>query len=356
MTLSDSAPPSKRGRKRRVGAQQCLLVALWTYLAIAYGGDIAAAENAPQPLVLEATIPLEKVSGRIDHMAIDVARRRLWVAELGNNAVDVVDVAEHKALHRIEGLSEPQGIGFSSATDTIVVANGGDGSLAFYGAGDFAPAGRINLGDDADNVRIDGQSGHAIVGYGQGALAIVDLASKLKLSEVPLVAHPEGFQLSADGARAFVNVPDARQVAVVDIHAGKQTATWALTKLRSNFPMAMNSNGTTLALVFRRPSHLVLLNIADGSTGAEIETCGDADDVFFDAKRNRVYVSCGQGYVDVFDQGNGGLQSVNRLETISGARTALFVPELDRLFVAAPGGLIKGSAKILVYRPEKIGD
>ena len=69
------------------------------------------------------------VSGRIDHMAVDLRRGRLFVAELGNNTVDVVDLAAGRAVHRISGLREPQGIGYAPAADVIAVANAGDGSV-----------------------------------------------------------------------------------------------------------------------------------------------------------------------------------------------------------------------------------
>jgi hypothetical protein len=84
---------------------------------------------------------------------------------------------------------------------------------------------------------------------------------------------------------------------------------------------------------------------------AQAESCSDADDVFFDAARHLLYVSCGAGAVDVFRLAPT-LERVARVETRSGARTSLFVPELDRLFVAARAGLLGGAASILVLRPQ----
>ena len=103
-------------------------------------------------------------------------------------------------------------------------------------------------------------------------------------------------------------------------------------------------------IVFRGPPLLVLFDAATGADRASIGTCGDADDVFFDERRQRIYVSCGEGMVDVLAPSGGKLQRVAQMPTSSGARTSLFVPELDRLYVAArasPGG----EARILVYRP-----
>jgi hypothetical protein len=88
----------------------------------------------------------------------------------------------------------------------------------------------------------------------------------------------------------------------------------------------------------------------DGHVVAQAETCGDADDVFVDRKRRRVYVSCGQGIVDVLELVEAGYCRLARVPTVSGARTSLFVPELDRLFVAVRAGSNEPAA-IWVFRP-----
>lgn len=311
-----------------------------------------AAQSAP-PLVLERTIPLAGVAGRIDHLAIDLGRKRLFVAELGNDTVDVIDLTTGTATHRIDGLREPQGLGYSPKADVLAVASAGDGSVRLFRGADFSPAGTINLGEDADNVRLDAATGRLVVGYGSGGLAVIDLASRSVVSRVKLTAHPEGFQLNDVGRRAFVNVPDARQIAVLDMAAGKQVATWRVPNLGSNFPMALDDTGAVVAVVFRNPPRLVLLDAKSGAVAASLDTCDDADDVFFDPRRHRIYVSCGAGVVDVMQRKPRDYRRLARVETASGARTSLFVPALDRLFVAARAGFFgRGSdAAILVFRP-----
>jgi hypothetical protein len=106
-----------------------------------------SADAADPPLSLERTIPLHGVNGRIDHMAFDPGRKRLIVAELGNNTVDVIDVVSGTLVHRITGLREPQGIGYAGRPDVILIANAGDGSVRLLKATDFSPAGSIALGD-----------------------------------------------------------------------------------------------------------------------------------------------------------------------------------------------------------------
>jgi hypothetical protein len=320
-------------------------------LAIATFACCPGVRAAEPALVLEQKIELKGVSGRIDHMAVNLPRKHLYVAELGNNTVDVVDIAGGQVVHRFTGLHEPQGIGYSPQADVIAIASAGDGTVRLFRGKDFSIAATVNLGDDADNVRVDPTSGRFIVGYGSGALAVIDPADGRVLSQTKLPAHPEGFQIDAGSGRAFVNVPDDHQIAVVDLRSGKQISGWRLPGLRANFPMGFDAPRKMVASVFRSPPRLVLLDANSGNVKESLAACADADDVFFDGNRRRIYVSCGSGSVDVFEADGDGYRKPTSTETNSGARTSLFVPELDRLFVARRAGLLGATAAILVFRP-----
>ncbi|HUZ11849.1 MAG TPA: hypothetical protein VMU93_03230 [Caulobacteraceae bacterium] len=295
------------------------------------------------PLVLVRTIPLRGVRGRIDHLAIDLAHGRLFVSELGNGSVEAIDLATGASLGRIGGLKEPQGLAFLPALHELAVASGGDGSVRFYRAGDLAPAGEVAVGGDADDLTTDA-AGRLVVGYGSGAIAAIDPVSRKVVGKLDLPAHPEGFRLA--GARVFVNLPGADRIVVGDLPRGRILASWP-TAHRWNFPMALGAAAGTLAVAFRRPARFELLDAASGAIKLDEPTCGDADDLFFDRARDRFYVVCGAGAVDVVDPMRPA-RSV-AVATRPGARTGLFVPALDRLFVAARAGA-RGAA-ILVYRP-----
>src|SRR5262249_59828104 len=84
-------------------------------LMISVGSSAGMSQAIKKPgdaseLVVEAKIPLGAVTGRIDHMALDVDRLRIFVAELGNDTVGVVSLAERRVIHVIDGLKEPQGV------------------------------------------------------------------------------------------------------------------------------------------------------------------------------------------------------------------------------------------------------
>jgi len=307
------------------------------------------AQTAGAPLVLEAKIPLGQVSGRIDHLGIDLKRQRLFVAELGNDSLGVLDLAAGKVLRTVAGLSEPQGVAYVPFADSVFVANAGDGSVHVLRGDDLEPIGRIELGEDADNVRVDTQRNRVLVGYGKGALAVIDPATRTKAADIRLKGHPEGFQIDETGTKVFVNVPDARDVEVVDL-ASEANRSLPMQGAGSNFPMAIDRDAHRVLVAFRNPPTLMALSSQDGRSVAKIDTCGDADDVFVDPTRRRVYVSCGEGVVDVLEQVEAGYRRLARVPAVSGARTSLFVPELDRLFVAVRARSNEPAA-IWVFRP-----
>jgi DNA-binding beta-propeller fold protein YncE len=323
-----------------------------TFVALAgvvLSGVAALAQSADKaPLQLEAKILLGNVRGRIDHMAIDLKRQRLFVAELGNDSMGVVDLAGRSVVRTIAGLNEPQGVGYEPSTDTLFVANARDGSVKLFDGNDYKATGQIELGSDADNIRIDAAAKRVIIGYGNGALASLDAATRSRVQNAPLKAHPESFQLDPGTDRIFVNLPDARAVAVVDGKSGKQLASWPVDK-GGNFAMAIDRDRNQLLVAFRSPPELGVFALADGKAVTTAEICGDVDDLFIDAKRVRVYVSCGQGYVDVLD-GSDAYKRISRIPTAAGARTSLFVPEMDRLLVAVREGFA-GPAAIWMFRP-----
>jgi DNA-binding beta-propeller fold protein YncE len=302
------------------------------------------------PLQVETKISLGEVRGRIDHMAIDLKRQRLFVAELGNDTVGIVDLEDRKLIRRIPGLKEPQGVGYEPTTDMLYVANAGDGSVRLFEGSDYKTAGRIELGSDADNIRIDAATNRVFVGYGGGALAVIDPSTRGKVGDVPLKAHPEAFQIDPDTGQIFVNVPGARGIAVVDHVSQEQIGEWPLADRGANFPMALDHVRCQVLVIFRAPAALGVFSMTDGKRVATAETCGDADDLFIDAKRSRVYVSCGDGFLDVLEASETTYRRIARMPTVSGARTSLFVPEMDRLLVAARASSGEPAA-IWIFRP-----
>lgn len=302
-------------------------------LAVALGVSLAVA--APSSLVLEVKIPLGNVPGRIDHLTVDRKRQRLFVAELGNDSIGVVDLTTNRLIRTVGGFSEPQDIGYEPSTDTVYVANGGDGSVRLLRGAFLRPIGRIDLASDADNVRIDTAHERVVVGHGNGALAVIDPQTRKVVADIPLKDHPESFRLDGDDQRVYINIPDAHEIAVVDLQAQKQVSSWRTGEFSSNFPMLLDDVRHELWVAVRSPPKLVAFDSKTGVRLAALDSCRDADDLFIDTKRDRIYVSCGEGVIDILGRHGGSYAKIESIATVLGARTSLFVPDLDRLYLAA---------------------
>src|SRR5215813_10237548 len=304
-------------------------------------------------LLLERKIPLGEVRGRIDHLAVDLKRNRLFVAELENDTVAVVDLDANKVLEVMSGLKKPQGVGYHAVTDALYVANGGDGTLAIFRGDDYQAIARMPVGEDADNVRVDAVGNQVIVAY-SGGLAVIDPSSRNKVADIELNTHPEGFQLDRSRNRILANDPTNQAIVVVDHAAGQEIARWP-TANGTNFPMALNEKAGHVLVALRNPPGLATFSMNDGAPVVNAELCADADDAFVDEKRERIYVSCGDGYLDAFDARENTYRRISHIGTAPGARTSLFVPEMDLLFVAARATSSEAAA-IWVFRPGYTSD
>jgi DNA-binding beta-propeller fold protein YncE len=313
------------------------LLVMRLILATATIALVSFQAGSPAPFTPAGTIELPGVEGRIDHLAVDIEAQRLFVAALGNNTVEVVDLKSSKHIKSVPRFREPQGIVVLPDAKLVAIANGQGEGVQFIDASDFHPVRAVKLGEDSDNVRYDLAAKRLFVGFGAGALAAVNAAEGKVLGEAKLSGHPESFQLERSGSRAFVNVPTADQIAVVDRTAMKVIATWPVVGAKSNFPMALDEANHRLFVGCRRPAKVLVYDTATGKESGSFEIVGDTDDLFYDAARKRLYVSGGEGYLDVFQEPDAkGFARIAHVATAAGARTSLFVPEQSRLYLAVP--------------------
>ena len=297
-------------------------------------------------------IAIPNVNGRIDHMAIDIRGQKLFVAELENNSLDIVDLKAGKRIRTINNnnnvglLNEPQSIVFIPELNRIFVSNGQDGTVDVFDARSYSLIKKIKLpSDDADNMRYDPGSKLVYVGYGEGALGIINATNYNVVGNIPLNGHPESFQLegkkqasSAQKQTILVNVPQSDAVEVVDdIQKRTVSKTWPITNAQNNFPMALDEANHRLFVGTRDPPKLMVFDTNSGKVISILDIANDADDIFYDAAKKRIYVSCGEGFVNIFQQQDADhYNAIVSVPTAQGARTSLFVPELHRFYLAVP--------------------
>jgi DNA-binding beta-propeller fold protein YncE len=301
------------------------------------GGRLAAAESAGGALELQQTIALPGIEGRIDHLDYDSAGERLFVCALGNNSVEVVDLRKGERVHSISGLGAPQGLAYIAELNRLFVANDKGGLCQFYDAKSWQLLSTVTFEDDADNVRYDAATKQIYVGFGDGGIGVINASDGKRGSSIKLAAHPEAFVLEKQGRRIFVNVPKAGQVAVIDRDKGEVIATWKPGGASANFPIAIDEASHRLFVGCRNPAKLIVLNTDTGAAVASLDISGDADDVFYDAKRHHLYAICGEGHINVINQENADrYKRIAKIPTAVGARTGFFNSERDDLFVALP--------------------
>jgi len=307
----------------------------------------------PRPLVLTEAIPTPGVQGRFDHFGFD-GKNQLFIAALGNNSVEVIDISARVRSHSISGIPNPQGVAYAPDLKKLFVASS-KGKLRIYAGENFDLIKEIDFRGDVDNLRYDPATHRVYVGFGEdetGAIGMVDAASNERLpEEYKLGAHPESFQLESAGPNIYVNLPDLKQIAAINRKTGA-ISRWPMT-LEHNFPMALDEVNHRLFVATHEPARLGVFDTNTGHSVAELPCVQDADDVYFDPARKRIYVPGGEGYISVFQQTDPDhYQLLAKVPSTLGARTAGYFGKgrkgFDRFFLGVPARADHG-AEIWIY-------
>jgi DNA-binding beta-propeller fold protein YncE len=325
------------------------LVLICSIQAIAQKG---APTRASRPLVLTGSISMDGVNGRFDHFGS--FGDRLFLAALGNNIVEVIDASARVVVHTITGIPTPQGVVFSSEANKLFVGSS-KGKLYIYDGTSFELIKEIDFHSDVDNLRYDPTKKRVYVGFGEGetgAIGTVDAASTERLDEeYTLGTHPESFQLETSGPNIYANLPDLKQIAVINRSTHAITR-WPLA-LQLNFPMALDEADHRLFVGTRRPARLAVFDTNSGQMVAAFPCVEDTDDLYYDATRKRVYIAGGEGFISVFRQSDADhYQLLSKVPSALGARTAGYFGKgrkgSDRFYLAVPART-RRDAEIWIY-------
>jgi len=309
------------------------------------------AENGNNPdFRLVKTIPLPHVSGRIDHLSIDLKNHRLFISALGYNSVLVLDLKTEKIIHRISGLEYPQGVLYIPKLNKLFVSTAGDGKLFVYDAANYKLQKTIDFGSDADNLRYDPASGIIYVAYGSGGLGLVNVKNNRLIRKINLDDHPEAFSINKQDSLIFVNIPDARELVTISLKNYKVVNKTSFISSLGNFPMALDSVHHRLFVGYRLPPRLKVFNSQTMKVIATLKIDRDADDIYYDTEKNQIYISCGGGYLEVIRQETPDSYKLEaRIITEEGARTSLYVPQQKYFYLAVPKSE-HNSAQIRIYQ------
>ena len=326
-----------RRRARRIAA---LLLSMWTasaFAAHALATDQSISPNIPLRLVQR--IPLPGVTGRMDHLGIDLAGNRVFAAALGENqnTVEVVDFKAGKRIFSIKGQSKPQGVFYSSEFNRLFVANGDGGNYKVLHGDDLSLAATVPLGVNPNHVGYDPAAKYLYVAFkdtSAGHLAIVDTRTGNRIGDIRTDALPGGIKIESKTPRIFVTLQGVNKLGVLDRNRREEIATWPIPQLVQS--MALDEDHHRLFAGGRVPAKLFVFDTETGRQIAALDCVSGIDDLWYDAARKRVYATGIDG-IAVYDQKDADHYTpMVKVASSPGAATSLWAPSLNRLFVSAP--------------------
>lgn len=301
-------------------------------------------------LELTNTVILNHVKGGFDLMAADTKGKRLFVSAEDNHSVEVIDLNSIKSLASLPGFDGPQWVAYRPEINRLYVATGHDAKVSVVDTRTYKTIKTFTFKEKCNGLRFDRVRNLLYVGVGNtfGSLGIIDVTNDKIVGEIPLSNFPKQFDIIDN--KMYVNIPVSNTVEVVDLTARKVVETWPVKAAKENVPLAIDRIHNRLFIACE-PGKLVVYNLKNQKVVATVGIHKEADGIYFDSKRSQIYISCGEGFIDVIQQKTpDSYQAISKIQTVRGAGTSLFIPELD-LFVLAVPQMDKKKAEVRIYQP-----
>jgi DNA-binding beta-propeller fold protein YncE len=302
-------------------------------------------ESSPEELAQNVrTTRMPGLPNHFDHLTADLKNDRLFVVPEDNKSVEVYGLRSGKFIHSMKGIGVGHSVLYRADINRIFVTDGADGALKIFDGSSYELLKTVKLLTDADAVGYDSQTHYLYIANGgldaklnHCLLSIVDTSTGRPVGDIKIESNRlEAMVLEKSGPRLFLNMTGNNEIGVID--RGKQAvvATWAVEGGRVNAAVAIDEARHRL-FVACRDGKLVVL---DSDTGKAIEVLPistGVDDIVYDPASQRIYVACGEGFVNVYKQIDADrYESLGRVPTGPLGKTGLLVPELSRYFVAVP--------------------
>jgi DNA-binding beta-propeller fold protein YncE len=297
------------------------------------------------------TITLKGKAGKLDHLAIDGKRQRLFLANTINGTVDVVDLKASKLMKQIAGQPGVQGVAYAADLDRLFVGLGSGGLCNVFAGDDYRPLKTIKFADDADNVRYDAASHQVFVAHAEQMLGVVDAQDYAVKADIKLPGVAEGFQIAAGLKRMFLVIPSPSQVVVIDTDKKAIMGSHPINMAGGGHAIALDEANKRTFIGCRKEPMVVVMDTETGKEITSIPIPKDNDDVFYDAKRKRLYASCGEGFVVVIRQVDANKYEVQeKVATAKAAKTSFYDADTSRLYVAVPRQPSQEGPEIRVFQ------
>jgi DNA-binding beta-propeller fold protein YncE len=304
------------------------------------------------------SVDLPGYTGDFDHFAADYDRNRLLLAAEDHGTLEVFDLKTSDHLRTVGGFGNPHSILVRRGVPTVFITDSSKPGPTIRNANTYSIHKSVPLTQGSDTAKYDAASNILYVVTGgkdvemkTANLEAVNPDTGAKLSSITFPDnHVEAMDFVASDPRIFINLTQTNKLAVVDRKSMKVIATWPVPPAQQNAMVAFDPAQHRLYVVCRSPGVVVVMNSDTGSVIGTQPAPLRTDEVQYDESTHRLYVPGGEGYMGIYDTSDPDhLKIVEKVTTAPGAKTALLIPAMHRLFLAVSPGESKAMAKVLTY-------
>jgi DNA-binding beta-propeller fold protein YncE len=320
------------------------------------GTALRVAAQMNSPLRLIRTIPMPGFEGcDFDHFDYDLKTNRLFLAAEDHKTVEVFNLRTGEHLRSISGFEQPHAIVYLPDSNQLIVTvgNAGLGMCKLVSGNTYEITDTMKLPPGADNAVFDPATQYCYVesrspdsGTDHNLLNIIDTRTFKLIGEISLPGKvSQAMAIGNSAKKLFINLATTNEVGVVDLQTRQVVARWPVPEASVQDALALDETNHRVFIVWRKPPRFIAFNTDTGSVVANLPCVGVNDDMFFDAKQRRIYVT-GDGTSSVFQQQDPDhYEHIAEVPTGFQGKTGLFVPELDRLYIELSGAA-KPEAKL----------
>jgi len=304
------------------------------------------------------TIDLPGYTGDFDHFAADYDRNRLLLAAEDHGTLEVFDLKTSAHLRTVAGFGNPHSILVRKGVGTVFITDSAKQGPTIRDASTYVKKEAVPMTAGSDTSKYDPVAnvlyivtGGKDVDMKTANLEAFNPDSGAKLGSITFQDnHVEAMAFVNSDPRIFINLTQTNKIAVVDRKSMKVVAIWPVPPAQQNAMVAFDADQHRLYVVCRSPGMVVVMNSDTGSVVATQPAPLRADEVQYDEAKHRLYVPGGEGYMGIYDTSDKDhLKIVEKVTTAPGAKTALLIPEMHRLFLAVSPGDSKALAKVFTY-------
>jgi DNA-binding beta-propeller fold protein YncE len=290
----------------------------------------------------------------LEFFAPDLKGNRLFLCAENSKTVEVFDLLTGKRIHTITGFGEPHDIVYLSDTDQLIVTDGGDdfGWVERVSAKTYQIVDKIKLPNAVDEAVFDPVSKYFYVESGSeepgGKTHLVNIIDTKNFKLVGNITLPgknsSAMAVDHAGESLYVNNSGTGEIAVVDLRTRQVIARWPLPEAHNLNGLAFDEANHRLFSATRNPPKFWVFDTSTGQIVTTLTCTAYNDHMIFDPARKRIYIT-GTQTASVIEQRDADhYEDIAEVPTGYRAKTSIFVPELNRIYIALSGKPMPGTS------------